>query len=45
MSLLQDFTKFDVRYWQNLDKVIAKMNGMGIIAELILYHGYDHVTC
>eukprot|EP01051_Picozoa_sp_SAG22_P018469 SAG22_NODE_3116_length_1927_cov_1.811816_3_plen_252_part_00 len=37
-----DFTKFDVRFWQGLDQSILAMQKMGIVAELILYHGYDH---
>jgi hypothetical protein len=30
-----------VRFWQGLDKAILAMQKMGIIAELILYHGAE----
>ena len=29
-------------YWDNLDRVIARLNQLGIQADLILFHPYDH---
>jgi hypothetical protein len=39
-----DFTRFDVRFFQMLDKQILAMQELGVISELILFHNYDHVS-
>jgi hypothetical protein len=36
------FTRFDPAYWRNLEKRVAQLGSLGIQADLILFHPYDH---
>ena len=36
-----DTTRFDTRYWQQLDRQIDALADLGIQADLILFHAYD----
>ncbi|UFS60630.1 DUF5605 domain-containing protein [Subtercola endophyticus] len=36
-----DTTRFDTRYWQQLDRQIDALAELGIEADLILFHAYD----
>jgi len=36
------FTRFDPAYWRNLEKRVAQLGAIGIEADLILFHPYDH---
>ncbi|WP_221933122.1 DUF5605 domain-containing protein [Tessaracoccus rhinocerotis] len=36
-----DFTRFDPSYWQDLERRIQQLEGLGIQADLILFHPYD----
>lgn len=34
--------RFNVTYWQNLERRIAELRALGIVADLILFHPYDN---
>lgn len=36
-----DFTRFDPSYWHDLERRIQQLEGLGIQADLILFHPYD----
>jgi hypothetical protein len=36
-----DFSTFNVAYFQHLDKLIVELGGIGVQADLILFHPYD----
>ncbi|HWC97328.1 MAG TPA: DUF5060 domain-containing protein [Candidatus Sulfopaludibacter sp.] len=36
------FTRFEPLYWRNLEKRVAQLAALGIEADLILFHPYDH---
>jgi hypothetical protein len=36
-----DFSRFDVDFFRNLDKRVARLRALGIEADLILFHPYD----
>jgi hypothetical protein len=38
-----DFSRFNVDFFRNLDKQIADLRDLGIEADLILFHPYDHL--
>jgi len=37
-----DFTRFNVSYWQNYERLIGEMQEMGVIADIIVFHPYDN---
>lgn len=37
-----DFSSPDIRYWDFLEENLRRLDGMGIQADLILFHPYDH---
>ena len=37
-----DFTRFNVSYWQNYERLIGEMQKMGVIADIIVFHPYDN---
>lgn len=37
-----DFTRFDPRFWQHFEQRVAQLCELGIEADLILFHPYDH---
>jgi hypothetical protein len=37
-----DYTRFDVAFWRNLETRIQQLQSLGIEADLILFHPYDH---
>jgi len=37
-----DYTRFDPEYWRNLESRMAQLQELGIEADLILFHPYDH---
>ena len=38
---LNDFTRFDLRFFQHLEKRVRDLGALGIEADLILFHPYD----
>ncbi|HZX00291.1 MAG TPA: DUF5605 domain-containing protein [Trueperaceae bacterium] len=36
-----DFGRFDVRYWQQLERRLEELDEIGVQADLILFHPYD----
>ncbi|HXK02597.1 MAG TPA: DUF5060 domain-containing protein [Verrucomicrobiae bacterium] len=39
---VNDYTRFDPEFWRNLESRIAQLQELGIEADLILFHPYDH---
>jgi len=37
-----DYTRFNPAYFQNIEKRIAQLDSLGIEADLIVFHPYDH---
>ena len=37
-----DYTRFDPAFWRNLERRVAQLQALGIEADLILFHPYDH---
>ena len=37
-----DFTRFDVEFWRRLEQRLRQLDELGIQADLILFHPYDH---
>ena len=37
-----DFTQFNPAFFQRLDKFVARLGALGIEADIILFHPYDH---
>jgi len=37
-----DYTRFDPAFWRNLESRIRQLQALGIEADLILFHPYDH---
>jgi hypothetical protein len=39
---VNDYTRFDPEFWRNLESRIVQLQSIGIQADLILFHPYDH---
>ena len=37
-----DYSRFDPEFWRNLEKRVGQLQSLGIEADLILFHPYDH---
>jgi hypothetical protein len=37
-----DYTRFDPEFWRNLESRVHQLQSLGIEADLILFHPYDH---
>lgn len=37
-----DLERFNVSFWQNYDHLLREMQAMGVIADIIVFHPYDH---
>lgn len=37
-----DYTRFDPEFWRNLESRVQQLQAIGIEADLILFHPYDH---
>lgn len=33
--------KFNVSYWQNYDRLLQRLQAMGVVADVIVFHPYD----
>jgi hypothetical protein len=38
----KDYTRFDPEFWRNLESRVRQLQALGIEADLILFHPYDH---
>ncbi len=36
-----DLARFNVSYWRNYESLLAQMQDMGVIADIIVFHPYD----
>ena len=36
-----DFTRFNVSYWRNYERLLRSMRASGVIADIIVFHPYD----
>ena len=37
-----DFRSFDPRFWRHFDALVGKLLAQGVVADIILFHPYDH---
>ena len=36
-----DFTRFNVSYWRNYERLLRSMRASGVVADIIVFHPYD----